>query len=846
MSCKTLTRRTGDGARPARQLPHWLQPLLVALALLAASASGAAGGLADEAIDLSVQAANAPSAASALQQDYRGANLLDIRAPALSAAQRVAIGGNRRGPTLVGVGQAVPDAYQGELSTLLEWNPAPGGGLVAAFQVTAPDAKALRIGLEGGLPEGAAVRFFSPTDASQRFEPYERNDFLPAQGRVKAKVGAGEPSVGDAQPLIWSPSVAGSILGVEITLPSAAALAELSLRVAQISNIQSTVSQPAASSSNASACQAVEVACASTPSCSRTATVRIRFTRSDGNSYTCTATTINDHRDAQARLANSHLLTAHHCIASQSAAESLEAWWHDQSAGCGSAGRSARYAAYRGGADLLVSHSASDHSLLRLRKRVPDTAICWKTWSTEGGKAGEAVESVHHPAGGRKEWAEGQLKRAVTTILTDADDQQVDAYEVDVTQGALIGGSSGAGLFASGSDNRLIGVLSGGPDDNCAANYFGRFDRFLPYAQPYLQPDASAAGDDHGGSVAGATLVALGSVTTGSLTAGDTDIFEFEILESGTVTVQTEGSTDTRGTLLNADGASIFSDDDRGRGSNFRIDKKVAPGTYYIEVKGFDSRVAGTYTLLVDFTPGTLVAHVVPLFLADGDSRRESFLRIVNRSPNSGIVRIAARDDAGEPYGPIRVALENRQAIHLNSSDMERGNEAKPLSGGLGDGKGNWRLTLSTSLDIRPQAYLRTADGFVTGLHDLVGSPGKAHNVIFFNPASNARQRSLLRLINPHDYGVNVLIDGRDDQGKASPKGLARVRVPPWATVTLTAEQLESGDSGAGLTGALGDGAGKWQLFITSDAEIRVMSLLEGPAGQLSNLSTINDLTERE
>ncbi|MCZ0942010.1 MAG: hypothetical protein OXJ53_03015, partial [Gammaproteobacteria bacterium] len=264
------------------------------------------------------------------------------------------------------------------------------------------------------------------------------------------------------------------------------------------------------------------------------------------------------------------------------------------------------------------------------------------------------------------------------------------------------------------------------------------------------------------------------------------------------------------------------------------------------EVKGFNDRATGPYTLLVDFTPDTQVAYAVPLFLAVGDSRRESFLRVVNRSPSSGIVRISAIDDDGKTYGPIRVALESRQTIHLTSSDLEQGNDDKPISGGVGDGNGDWRLSLSTSLDIRPQAYVRTADGFVTSLHDLVGSPGKAHDVIFFNPASNFRQRSLLRLINPHDYGVDVLIDGRDDQGKASPKGLARVRLSPWATVTLTAEQLEFGDSNAGLTGSFGDGMGKWQLFITSDAAIQVMSLLEGPAGQLSNLSTINDLTERD
>ena len=849
MSCKTLTRQEGYGLQPKQRFPQSLWCLLAALALLPGAATSAERGLHEEAIDLSTRAAAPPPATWALLQDYAGANLLDIRAPALSAGERTAIGRQRRGPALVGAGQAVPDAHQGELGARLEWSAAPGGGFVAAFQVSAPEAKALRVGLRGNLPKGGVVRFFSRADASQRFEPYRRTNFLApeAQDRSKAHAAASATPTNEAGRLIWSPIVDGSALGVEVTLPNAQALADFSLAVARISNLQSTPSQTPASTAEVSACQAVDVACADPPSCSRTATVRILFTEPNGNSYACTATTITDHRDTEARLANSHLLTAHHCIASQEAAETLEAWWHDQSASCGSAQRSDRFAAYQGGADLVVSHAASDHSLLRLRKPVPNVAICWKNWSVEGDRVGESVQSVHHPGGGPKEWAKGEVKRTITAVLTDADNQSVDAFDVDVTQGALVAGSSGSGLFADSSENRLIGVLTGGPEDNCAVNYFGRFDRFFPYAQPYLNPDGGGLGsDDHGGVISNATLVALDSATAGTLTAGDVDVFAFEVLEAGVITVQSQGNTDTRGTLLDADGATIFSDDDRGQGENFSIRKTVEPGTYYIEVKGFNERTTGPYTLAIEFTPSSQVVHTVPLFLAAGDSRRESFLRIVNRSTSSGIVRISAIDDDGKTYGPIRVALGARQSTHLNSKDLEQGNDAKPLSGGVGDGNGDWRLSLSTSLDIRPQAYVRNAGGFLTSLHDLVGSPSKAHEVIFFNPASNSRQRSLLRLINPHGYGVDVLIDGRDDRGEASPNGLARVRLAPWQSVTLTAEQLESGAADAGLNGSFGDGAGKWQLFITSDAAIQVMSLLEGPAGQLANLSTINELIETD
>ena len=40
------------------------------------------------------------------------------------------------------------------------------------------------------------------------------------------------------------------------------------------------------------------------------------------------------------------------------------------------------------------------------------------------------------------------------------------------------------------------------------------------------------------------------------------------------------------------------------------------------------------------------------------------------------------------------------------------------------------------------------------------------------------------------------------------------------------------------LEGALGDGAGKWRLVVTSEQPIQVMSLLASPTGHLTNLST--------
>ena len=79
-------------------------------------------------------------------------------------------------------------------------------------------------------------------------------------------------------------------------------------------------------------------------------------------------------------------------------------------------------------------------------------------------------------------------------------------------------------------------------------------------------------------------------------------------------------------------------------------------------------------------------------------------------------------------------------------------------------------------------------------------------------------------------------IVGIDDAGR-SPGTEVTVTVPAGASRTLTAAELETG--GAGLDGALGDGAGKWRLLITCEEPIVVMSLLSSPTGHLTNLSTV-------
>lgn len=251
--------------------------------------------------------------------------------------------------------------------------------------------------------------------------------------------------------------------------------------------------------------------------------------------------------------------------------------------------------------------------------------------------------------------------------------------------------------------------------------------------------------------------------------------------------------------------------------------------------------------------------HTLPLVLPDGMTN-SGFIRILNRSDSAGTVTIHGIDDAGDRYGPISFTLAANATKHLNSRDLEQSNAGKGLSGDLGNGEGDWRLELTSELDIEPLAYIRTSTGFLTSMHDVVqpeyvpGTPGVddfvRHQVRFFNPGRNSKQASRLRVINTAGVDNLVSITGVDDSGEAAPGGEVTLALSPYQARTITAKQLEDGADF--LTGSLGAGTGKWQLTVTpedlSEVDIRetraiqVMSLLFSSAtGNLANLSAVGD-----
>ncbi len=159
--------------------------------------------------------------------------------------------------------------------------------------------------------------------------------------------------------------------------------------------------------------------------------------------------------------------------------------------------------------------------------------------------------------------------------------------------------------------------------------------------------------------------------------------------------------------------------------------------------------------------------HRMPMF-PNADSERQGFLRIINHSKIADNAIVEPCDDA-RPCDRISLTIDADETVHFNSDDLAMGNEDKGLSRGVGSGTGDWNLRVVSALNLEVLAYVRTQDGFLPAMHDVVEREEDGHyRVANFNPGRNEMQASLLRLPNPNGRTVEVAIAGIDDKGLPS------------------------------------------------------------------------------
>lgn len=119
--------------------------------------------------------------------------------------------------------------------------------------------------------------------------------------------------------------------------------------------------------------------------------------------------------------------------------------------------------------------------------------------------------------------------------------------------------------------------------------------------------------DDHGNTIATATVVNVPSTTSGAIQfAGDYDCFRFTLSGAQNFTATTTGSTDTFGDLLDSSGGVLISNDDANGSTNFLITRQLNAGSYCVRVRHYSSSAtSGAYQLVLIATNAGVPVMVV-------------------------------------------------------------------------------------------------------------------------------------------------------------------------------------------------------------------------------------------
>jgi hypothetical protein len=186
----------------------------------------------------------------------------------------------------------------------------------------------------------------------------------------------------------------------------------------------------------------------------------------DHDTYICSGTLLadvpQDHRN--------YFLTAAHCVASATEAQSMVVYWNYQSTEC------SRLSPPPGGyfnddqhaAALRAMRADADFTLVELAT-VPDASwnVYYAGWDATGAEPVGTI-GIHHPSGDVKKITSGPAPGTIDNCIGTGGSSIDTHWETGpYRQGTTEGGSSGSGLFVatgsgSGHDRRVIGILSGG------------------------------------------------------------------------------------------------------------------------------------------------------------------------------------------------------------------------------------------------------------------------------------------------------------------------------------------------------------------------------------------------
>ena len=303
------------------------------------------------------------------------------------------------------------------------------------------------------LPAGARVFVYPAEKPDEFFGPYE---------------GKGPWNDGS----FWTPAISGDQIIIEYTTPTGTGTTKTPFKISDIAHIYKNVGTDEA----AGACN-LEVP-AEWANVAKSVGM-LQFV-TGGFVAQCTGTLLNDTDTST----NHYVLSANHCISSQSEAQSVTVYWNYNTGDTPPGGTPTT-----NGSNLMVTGSASDFTLLRLTGGLPG-GLFFSGWDATALSTGTSVTGIHHPEGSHKRISFGATNANCSGGLPGPC-QNFTGVTWNPNGGTTEPGSSGSGLWKGSSANpMLVGTLTGGGascDTPTQSDYYGRFSVTYPSVASFLE-----------------------------------------------------------------------------------------------------------------------------------------------------------------------------------------------------------------------------------------------------------------------------------------------------------------------------------------------------------------------